>query len=79
MTLSQRILATKRDLPHLGPCAIAKLLDCNRFYVADVLCEDRKRKRKQLYSSVPVRCPGCGGMVQMPCKACVLEASLQRF
>ena len=39
--------------------------------------EARRRSRKDSFvapAGPPVRCPGCGGMAQMPCLACHVRA-----
>lgn len=34
----------------------------------------RRRRRADLPQGPPVRCPGCGGLVQMPCLLCRVRA-----
>ncbi len=75
MTLSTRIKTCHSQNPDFTFRQIADVLGCSHYYVKDILSVQAKRR---VVSSVPVRCPGCGGLVVFPCKSCELEALLQK-
>jgi hypothetical protein len=59
---------------------IARKERVSRNTVASIAAELRRRQRKALEEELPppARCPGCGGMVYMPCRLCRLRAFLVR-
>jgi hypothetical protein len=70
-TLSQRKIARRMGVSRGTVTAIALGRRCDR----------PARKRTEEFdfpSGPPLRCPGCGGLVQMPCLLCRLRAMRQR-
>jgi hypothetical protein len=59
---------------------IARMERVGRRTVTGIAAEVRRRQRKVLEEALPppARCPGCGGMVYMPCRLCRLRTFLAR-
>jgi predicted XRE-type DNA-binding protein len=66
--LSQRAIAERTGVSRGTVCAIAhgKRRDCSTQY-------SQKDKHFITPAGQPVRCSGCGGLVQMPCLACYIR------
>jgi hypothetical protein len=73
-----------RELLHEGELSqrkIARRMEVSRGTVLAIACgrrpnyDDRRRRENYLPnpSGLPRRCPGCGGMVQMPCLLCYVR------
>jgi len=67
------LIAEIRDL-HLSYGEIAAKYEISREYVERLAREFRPESRKKVSPSGDfVRCPECGGMVQMPCLECYVD------
>jgi len=56
----------------LGFREIARTIGVAKSYVADTINKEKEKSERPI-SLIPTRCPGCGGMVFMPCIACHTE------